>query len=84
MAPNIKSIRKKYPDHPPSHGQTPVSQRSGNKVGWETFATKGEAEKCAEWARTEAEIKLAMGYDFGYCSPGSIREVENGFEVCLP
>ncbi len=78
------SIRDEYPDHPSNYDCKPVAQRSGNKVGWATFATKEEAERVAAWATVEAEIKARQGFDFGYQCPGSIREVAGGYEVCLP
>ncbi len=77
------SVRDKYPNHPYNHDQKPASQRVGNKVRWETFATREEAEKCAAWALQEAQIKFEMGYDAGYCSPGSITEKDGKFEVCI-
>lgn len=77
------SIRDEYPDHPINHDQKPVSQRGGCKVRWETYATEAEAKIVQKWAIVEAEIKRRQGYDSGYCSPGSIRKVENGFEVCI-
>jgi hypothetical protein len=61
-----------------------ISQRSGAKVGWRTYATRPEAEKCAKAARHNAAIKESLGYDFGYQAPGEIRETKRGFEVTLP
>lgn len=78
------SIRDEYLNHPMRYGETPVSYRGGCKVSWETFATQAEAERVSVWAIVESEIKERQGYDFGYCSPGSIRAVKDGFEVCLP
>lgn len=77
------SIRDEYPDHPREHGHKPVAARSGNKVRWETYATRAEAEAVAKWAETEAEIKFRQGYDAGYCAPGSITKVIGGYEVCI-
>lgn len=77
------SIRDEYPNHPSNHDQKPVSRRGGCKVYWETFATRAEAEIASKWAIVEAEIRERQGYDSGYCSPGSITEVKDGFEVCF-
>lgn len=79
------SVRDNYPNHPRDHGGKAIRSRSSatNRVRWETFATIPEAEKCAEWAKVEAQIKYEMGYDAGYCSPGSIAKTEHGFEVCI-
>jgi len=83
IKPKPPSVRDDYPDHPRDHGVTPVSQRGGCKVRWETFATREQAETVARWAETEAEIKFRQGYDAGYQSPGSIRQTADGFEVCI-
>ena len=63
---------------------TPISSRGGCKVEWAIYATETEAKDVAAWARKEAARKAGLGYDFGYCVPGSIERVKNGFEVCLP
>lgn len=70
----------------------PVKSRIGCKVSWNYYQTEGEAETCAKAARHNAEIAESLGYDFGYQSPGFIRQVsaedwpEYGglWEVCLP
>lgn len=62
-----------------------ASIRSGCKVGWYTYATREEAEEAAAAARWNAGIKARYGYDFGYCSPGEIRETAAGeFVVTIP
>lgn len=63
---------------------TPLSQRSGCKVGWLTFATEDEAKAASKVAMAEADVRADQGYDFGYCSPGSIEKVADGYEVCIP
>jgi hypothetical protein len=78
-----RSIRDEYPDHPASHGQKAINYRGGCKVYWETFATLEEANLAAAWARTEAEIRQAEGYDSGYCTPGKVEKTGKGFEVCF-
>jgi len=70
----------KYQNYPPTD-----DIRSGCKVGWRTYATRKEAEKCAEAARLNGIVKACQGYDFGYQVPGSIRQLADGrFEVCIP
>lgn len=57
----------------------------GCKVSWRTYADLKLAEQCAEAAEYNAEIDAALGYDFGYCSPGSIDRTKEGhYRVCLP
>jgi hypothetical protein len=66
--------------------------RSGCKVGWRYYRSREAAEACSKAAKHNAQIDLSLGYDFGYCSPGSIRWSEDGFgkperagmwEVCV-
>lgn len=72
--------RERYMAYPPAE-----KIRCGCKVSWHTYATKAEAEACAEAARHNARIDSALGYDFGYCCPGSIGENRDGtFTVCIP
>lgn len=52
-----------------------IEQRSGCKVGWETYDVEAEAQAASERSRTEAERKWARGYDFGYQVPGGITHV---------
>lgn len=67
--------------------------RSGMKVSWNYYKDREKADACAAAAKHNANIQRYRGYDFGYCSPGSISVVteRNGmpeklgmFEVCLP
>lgn len=53
----------------------PVATRSGCKVSWKVYATRAEAEAAAIVAIHNAEIDESLGYDFGYCCPGSIAEL---------
>ena len=63
----------------------PDDMRSGCKVSWHTYRDRAAAEACAEAARHNAVRKAGLGYDFGYCCPGSIEKLNDGrFEVCLP
>lgn len=70
-----------HPPHPPGN---PIAERGGCKVAWKTYATESEAKAAADWAKVEAARKAAQGYDFGYCSPGTYRKVDGGFEVTFP
>ena len=67
---------------------TPIRTRGGCKVSWNYYVTEAEAKECAAAAKHNARIQANLGYDFGYCSPGSIVPVEIAgtklFEVCLP
>jgi hypothetical protein len=60
--------RKAYP--------TPVWSRSGCKVSWNYYKTMKEAQECAKAARHNADIAAGQGYDFGYCAPGEIRQMD--------
>lgn len=70
----------------------PAETRCGCKVSWNYYKTKEEAEVCAKAAKHNAVIQESQGFDFGYCSPGSIRAPKPGenwffadlYEVCLP
>jgi len=64
-----------------------VAIRSGCKVGWKYYRTEAEAKAAAVIARHNAKIDASQGYDFGYCSPGSVSLVREGefaglYEVC--
>lgn len=50
-----------------------IDQRSGCKVGWDTYDDEAEAQAAAERASKARERKFALGYDFGYQWPGSIQ-----------
>lgn len=49
--------------------------REGCKVGWRYYRDKAVAEEACKIARYNAVIDASLGYDFGYCSPGSMRLV---------
>lgn len=57
---------------------------TGCKVGWRTYGNKKDAELCSVAAKNNAIIQKNSGYDFGYCSPGSIDETDGKFRVCIP
>jgi len=59
--------------------------RTGCKVCWHIYKDRGDAEACAIAAKHNARICESLGYDFGYCTPGSIDVLDDGrFEVCCP
>lgn len=66
------------------------ASRGGCKVGWLYYVSEEAANRAAEVAKAEARYKEGLGYDFGYCCPGSIRKLEQYqdlgpcFEVCIP
>lgn len=70
----------------------PVSIESGCKVGWYNYLTAKDAREASVAARHNAAIKVSLGYDFGYCAPGSIEEryvldhgvILSAFRVCVP
>lgn len=68
----------------------PLKTRCGCKVSWYYYDNLKDAEECSKAARHNGEYQRWLGYDFGYCSPGSIRPpTKVGFnpelyEVCLP
>lgn len=58
---------------------------TGCKVSWLYYKTREEAEEAAKAAEHNAVLYMQRGYDFGYCSPGSIDETDdNLFKVCIP
>lgn len=57
-----------------------LDQRSGCKVGWETWSTKAEAVAAAKQADADGARMLLQGYDFGYQVPGSILYVPHHSE----
>lgn len=75
-----KKTRADFRDYP-----KPDDYRTGCKVGWRIYRDRADAEACATAAKHNAEIQASLGYDFGYCSPGSIDTLPDGrFEVCIP
>jgi len=64
--------------------EAPVEAWAGNKVGWAVYRLKSDADLIARQAKKDAKKKVALGYDFGYQSPGEVTRVENGYRVCLP
>jgi hypothetical protein len=66
-----------------------LHQETGCKVGWRFYSDRKLAEACAKAAKNNALIQVAAGYDFGYCSPGSIETVADlglvtTYRVCIP
>ena len=70
-----------------------AARRTGCKVSWWYYDTREEAEACSRVAIHNSYVLQQEGYDFGYCSPGSIQWVEAGnapqagdkgrWEVCV-
>ena len=80
-------LRKDYEARIAKFEPCPVSVRSrtGNKVSWFYYATLEQAQIASQWAAAQAEWYWQLGFDYGYCSPGSIRETDDQlFEVCFP
>jgi len=61
-----------------------VKQRSGNKVGWIYYESEEQALIASAMAFKNAQIMMAQGYEFGYCSPGSVEKQGNLWCVCIP
>lgn len=66
-----------------------VKSRAGCKVTWQYYSDKAIAEEASKVAMHNAAIDASLGYDFGYCAPGSIRLIGNEwpeyqglYEVC--
>lgn len=66
----------------PSQGL--IAMRSGFKVAWLLYDSEENAKACSPVAYRQAIEYAQMGYDFGYQSPGAIREVKDGWEVVIP
>ena len=69
------------------------ARRSGCKVHWRYYDSREDAEQAAKIADHQADIQWGLGYDFGYCSPGTIVWTEPGsqhggengrWQVCFP
>lgn len=78
---------KNYPE--------PAATRGGCKVSWNYYKTEEEARACSAAAAWNRDIKADLGYDFGYCWPGTVKLIggESAYgdpqyaglwEVCLP
>jgi hypothetical protein len=70
-------------------------RRDGCKVSWLYYKEKWDAEAASKVAVKEGQYMAGLGYDFGYCAPGYITEVEHRrdaggtdlgrmYEVCIP
>jgi len=85
-------MARRKPRRNDDHYPKPVKTRVGCKVSWNYYRTEAEAEACAEAAKRRAVVQARLGYDFGYCAPGSIRVISSSdddglvglYEVCLP
>jgi hypothetical protein len=65
---------------------TLIRRESGNKVGWEVYDDEAEANARAHSPELAAERDrmLGAGYDFGYCWPGQVDKVADGWRVTTP
>ena len=80
------SSRPKFRPYPQEQGY-----RGGCKVAWHYYDKLEDAQAASKAAIHNAQIQWDLGYDFGYCSPGSIRRMDNPsipnhgrYEVCIP
>jgi len=66
--------------------EAPIQQWDGCKVGWAIYRLKSDADRVARQAKKDAKKKVAIGYDFGYQSPGKVTKDSDGlgYLVCLP
>lgn len=66
----------------------PEFRRNGCKVSWLYYEDRTQAEQAAKLAIEAGHKAADLGYDFGYCVPGTTRECEGDikglFEVCIP
>lgn len=62
--------------------------KGGCKVGWRYYVSLDDAQAASEVAVREGMYKADLGFDYGYCSPGSIEKVEclgqTLYKVCVP
>jgi hypothetical protein len=80
MTPAKPVVKHDWLDYPAYQGH-----RTGAKVSWRIYDKLEDAKAASRAARYNAEIDASLGYDFGYCTPGSIDVLEDGrFEVCIP
>lgn len=61
-----------------------IKTHVGGRVSWKVYATIEEAMVAADAARHNARIDEALGYDFGFMSPGEITKTDEGYEVVCP
>lgn len=61
-----------------------IRRETGCKVGWLYYDNEADALEASKAARHNGLIDRDLGYDFGYCSPGSVTKTDNGeWEVCV-
>lgn len=63
-----------------------INMRSGCKVSWLTYDNLSDAKKASEIAIQESYRLEALGYDFGFQSPGYISKTKDKDEwtVTIP
>lgn len=61
-----------------------IRHRSGCKVSWNTYEKEETAREAAMAAQLNASNMECLGFDFGFCVPGEVKKVSDGWEVCIP
>jgi len=68
-----------------SYPENHIKKENGYNVGWLTYASREDAEKCAKAARSNADYLSSKGFHYGYSCPGEILETSEGhFRVVIP
>ena len=63
----------------------PVRTEHGCKGSWYSYQTKDEAQFVAELAHEQGQWLEDAGFDFGYMTPGEIKQEDNGlWTVVIP
>jgi|GEM_PF-6013775 len=79
MTKKTTTTPSEYRGYPPA-----LDTKEGCKVGWRFYATLADAKKAARIAEREASRLEALGYDWGYQTPGRIERSGNTFKVTVP
>lgn len=56
-----------------------VAIRTGCKVGWRYYLDEATAREAAIAAAHNGRYDASRGYDFGYCSPGSVERTHSSW-----
>ena len=63
----------------------PVRTEYGCKVSWYSYRTRDEAQFVAELAHEQGQWLEEAGFDFGYMTPGELKQEDNGlWTVVIP
>ena len=63
----------------------PIRTEYGCKVSWYSYRTKDEAQFVAEVAHAQGQWLEDAGFDFGYMTPGELKQEDNGlWTVVIP